>query len=253
VCGDLKKDNPLDPGSASYVKTIISSGLTADALVTDTSITITMDNPENLSAYHYQLDNGTWQQVTGNVITLNWLDEGAHTFSVRMENKDGVVDDSVLVVPFTVDAVHGPALMVKPRHIAVAPLAQFTVQVMLEELELTDSLIGAQLKLRCDRTRVRVLRVERQPFLAPAGVTAQFADSTLTDSTARYLYRNISETSLKTGTGALVNVVCQSLAAGTTTLTFVTDSTKVFTQQFRGTSSANDKTVGYYRGVVEIR
>jgi len=248
----LERDNPLDPGGKDYVETKILSGLAdGTVLVTDTLIAI-MDTPDNFGSFHYTLDNGPEQTTGSGTITIPHLDEGSHTISIWMENENGKQDETPVTVAFSVDAIQGPALVLKPKFAQVAAGQTILVQVMLEELELTDSLTGLRLALDCDPTVVKVDSITKLSMLAPSGVDA-FDQQALTDSTVWLLYKNVGDENVSTGSGALVTLHLEAVAAGLAVLNINSDSTWVMTTDKNGQNPAEDKTITCYDGVVNVQ
>lgn len=252
ICGDLERDNPLDPNSPSYVETKILSGLADGMVLTTDTLTVIMDTPDNFKRFHYQLDGGAEQVVASGTIVLPNLDEGQHTISIWMENDKGKEDATPVTVTFSVDAIAGPALLLKPKYVRLAAGQTVRVQVMLEELEPTDSLTGLCLSLSCDPARVKINSVTKETMLAPAGADA-FDQQTVTDSTVWLLYKNVGDENVSTGSGALVTLEVEGVAAGLTVLNIDSDSTWILTTDKNGQNPDEDKIIKCYDGVVRVQ
>jgi len=104
-----------------------------------------------VSKFDYQLDTEGWSGWTSNTSLVRVLDEGDHTFVVKGqyppdENFAGQ-ESAEIVRTFTVDAIHGPALWLRPRQTTVPVGDTVTVSVMAEDM--TDLML-AHLEIEFD-------------------------------------------------------------------------------------------------------
>ena len=112
-CDEIQ-ENLLDPEGSDY--TPPETFLTMEALegsILDTStVTIIWSGNDLVVEYAYSL-NGDWSGwSSATSVTLNYLDEGDYTFSVKGRYASEVEDESPATVNFSVDMVQGPALRV---------------------------------------------------------------------------------------------------------------------------------------------
>ena len=113
---DKIQENPLDPEGSDY--TPPETFLTMEALegsILDTStVTITWSGNDLVVEYAYSL-NGDWSEwSSATSVTLNYLDEGAYTFSVKGRYASEVEDESPSTVNFSVDMVGAKGIRVYP-------------------------------------------------------------------------------------------------------------------------------------------
>lgn len=196
-----RKDNPLDPESPDYTRprvgSIKSSISRADVefewkaaltfqweaskplleyryqLVTndkDWSAWCKANNPS--AQYSYNLNNAEWSGwTTNNSYKFYSLDEGEYTFLVKTRyigHENLKSEEPGYLSPgeyqmVTVDAVKGPALMIRPRSVIVKQGTRFKVQIMAEEV--TD-LMAAYLVLNYNNSSLKLEGVENGDFLS---------------------------------------------------------------------------------------
>ncbi len=115
--------------------TTITLGPADGEIVRNAEITFQWLGSTWVAEYSYQLDESEWSAwMQESSITFPGLDEGAHTFAVKGRYPSGVEDDSPAVRAFTVDAVKGPSLMIRPRQSQIRIGSDFTVELMAEEV-----------------------------------------------------------------------------------------------------------------------
>lgn len=111
---DKIQENPLDPENPDYTppETFITMEALEGAVLDTSTVTITWSGNDLTVEYAYSLngDWSGWSSVTS--VTLNYLDEGDYTFSVKGRYASEVEDESPATVNFSVDMVQGPALRV---------------------------------------------------------------------------------------------------------------------------------------------
>ena len=116
-CEDALEYNPLDPeNNTDYVAP--ETFLTMDGLegsVLDTStVTVTWQGNDLVTEYSYSL-NGNWSEWTADTsVTLNYLDEGDYTFSVKGRYDSGDEDATPDTVSFSVNMVGENGIRVFP-------------------------------------------------------------------------------------------------------------------------------------------
>ena len=138
-CGaeEFEPDNPIDPDNPDYIppETLITSGPSDGAVIDTSSAVFTWDGNDLIIAYSYMLDSNYWSEwldVTS--VTIEYLDEGAHSFSVKGRYSESIEDDSPASSSFSVNAVQGPGLRIYPLLTEVTTGATFTVSLYAEEV-----------------------------------------------------------------------------------------------------------------------
>ena len=124
--------NPLDEEGSEYVEpetTITVTDLDGSTLATST-VTIGFEGNDEVIEYSYNLDSSgysDWSSSTS--ATLDYLDEGLHTFSVKGRYASMEEDETPASISFTVNAVTGPALMFYPRRAITSQNNIVTLQI----------------------------------------------------------------------------------------------------------------------------
>ena len=118
-----------------------------------------------VSEFTYRLDDGERSAWTSRISWISYpLDEGTHTFVLNgryplapeldLPGQEGDrifpgQESDEISYTFTVDAIHGPALWLKPRHTTIAVGETVTLSVMAEDM--TDLML-AHLEIGFDET-----------------------------------------------------------------------------------------------------
>jgi len=111
---DKIQENPLDPENPDYTppETFITMEALEGAVLDTSTVTITWSGNDLTVEYAYSLNDNWSEWSSATSVTLNYLDEGDYTFSVKGRYASEVEDESPATVNFSVDMVQGPALRV---------------------------------------------------------------------------------------------------------------------------------------------
>ena len=222
-CDEELLVNPLDEESSEYVEpetTITVTDLEGSTLDTST-VTIGFEGNDQVIEYSYNLDSAgysDWSSSTS--VTLEYLDEGLHTFSVKGRYVSGDEDETPATVSFTVDAVHGPALIFYPRRHIISSGSTATFQIKAYEVE---NLMLATINIAYDNTLIEILSVIQGDMFTGSGESV-FINEIATGSLTIYTMLLGGDTPSVSGTGVLAEITVKSL--GTATLSL--DGTQVF-------------------------
>ena len=93
-----------------------------------------------------------WDSLT--TVTFNNLDEGSYNFYIKSRFTSDLVETPA-TIPFTVNAITGPALRVYPLYQTVSPGSSFDVFIYVEEVEL-ESIAGIEVHLSLHPHLIRV-------------------------------------------------------------------------------------------------
>lgn len=157
--------NPLDPTTDEYFppETYILSDFSAEGdTVRSEYVTLRWGGNEEVTEYSYRFNSpqwSAWSSVTSK--TFYYLDEINYTFEVKGRYPTGDFDSTQAVLNFTVDAVKGPALMIRPRRKITSIDSVFTVDIMAEEVS---DLMGARVILWFDPQMLRIEGAEYGEF-----------------------------------------------------------------------------------------
>ena len=222
-CDEELLINPLDEESSEYVEpetTITLTDLDGSTLNTS-AVTITFEGNDLVIEYSYNLDNSgysDWSSSTS--VTLAYLDEGLHTFSVKGRYASGDEDETPATVSFTVDAVQGPALIFYPRRHIISSGSTATFQIKAHEVE---NLMLATINIAYDNTLIEILSVNQGDMFIGSGESV-FIDEKSTNSLSIYTMLLGGDSPSVSGTGVLAEITVKSM--GTSTLSL--DGTQVF-------------------------
>ncbi len=219
-------DNPIDPGSPTFVppETNITSGPANGSTVDSARVVIEWEGNEGAVIFQSRLNQENWADwSTGTTRILEYLDEGTYTFSVRSaypdENNDpAYMDSTAATVTFTVDAVQSSSMRLSPR--LVEPLQFQTFQLELIAEDVTD-LMGVRATLSFNSSALSVEQVTAGDFLASNGGTV--ISQIITDNGGGTIEINLAVADGTpagvSGTGTLVTLQFMGLQVGNTTIT----------------------------------
>ena len=158
-CADeFVPENPIDPENPSYIPPIVSiiDGINIGQTVTSENLTIEYSGNESSMLFRTKLDSSNWSGWTNNLfVTLDYMDEGDHIFWLQGKYTTGDTSETVSI-PFTVDAVQGPALMFLPRRHISGLGDEITFRIIAEEVY---DLAGTEFILDYDPATVSVENV----------------------------------------------------------------------------------------------
>ena len=218
--------NPLDTeNNPDYVPpetTITTESL--DGSTIDTSIvTISFEGNESAVAFSYDLDSTGWSGwIDSSYVTLDFLDEGLHTFSAKSRYESMEEDETPASISFSVNAVTGPALMFYPRRAIVGQDSVVTLQILAEEVE---NLMLATINIVYDNTLIDIESVVQGDMFTGSGESI-FIDEISTSSLTIYTMLLGGDTPSVSGTGVLATLKVKAKALGSATLSL--DGTQVF-------------------------
>ena len=113
-CDEIQ-ENPFDPEGENYTSpdTFINMEELEGSVLDTSSVTITWSGNDLTVEYAYKLNESSWSEWnTDTFVTLNYLDEGTNTFSVKGRYASDEEDQSPATVNFFVDMIQGPGLRV---------------------------------------------------------------------------------------------------------------------------------------------
>jgi hypothetical protein len=159
------EDNPLNPNSPNYEAPIVEilDGPAEGAVVAEHAVSLTWSGNLRVDEFRYTLDGGDPSDWAPNrSVTLRLLDEGEHTLEVEGRREEAVVAPAVART-FTVDAVRGPALMLKPRRVLAGAGDTFQVEVIAEEVS---DVMLVRAVIRFDEALIDVVGIAKGDFLS---------------------------------------------------------------------------------------
>ena len=218
--------NPLDTeNNPDYVPpetTITTESLYGSTI--DTSIvTISFEGNETVTQYSFNLDSTGWSGwIDSSYVTLDYLDEGLHTFSVKGRYASMEEDETPASISFTVNDVTGPALMFYPRRAIVSQDSVVTLQILAEEVE---NLMLATISISFIDSLIDIESVSQGSFFTGTGESV-FIDEMTTGSLTIYTMLLGGDTPSVSGTGVLATLKVKAKALGSATLSL--DGTQVF-------------------------
>ena len=222
-CDPELLQNPLDEESSEYVEpetTITITDLDGSTLDTS-SVTIIFEGNDLVIEYSYNLDStgySDWSSATS--VTLDYLDEGLHTFSVKGRYASGVEDETPATVSFTVDAIQGPALIFYPRRHIISSDSTATFQIKAYEVE---NLMLATINVAYDNTLIEIVSVSQGDMFTGTGESV-FIDEISTSSLTIYTMLLGGDMPSVSGTGVLAELKVKALGSATISL----DGNQVF-------------------------
>jgi len=133
-------------------------------ILATSEVTFVWRGGDDVRNFTYRLDDEEWSPWTVNTrTTVPCLDEGSHTFWLAGQYPDEGAKSDTLKRTFTVDAVKGPAIRIRPMCISASLGEEFEVEVIAEEV--TDLML-AHIVMTFDPSVLEVLDVSRGDFLA---------------------------------------------------------------------------------------
>lgn len=159
-CGadEFEPNNPIDPDNPDYIPPVVSivSGVIIDQVINSETLAINYSGNESSMLFRTKLDSNAWSGwLSSTTVTLNYLDEGEHEFFLQGKYTTGDTSE-VLWVPFTVDAVQGPALIFFPRLHTTNAGQTIKFKIVAEEVY---SLAGAEFQIVYDPAQVIIQNI----------------------------------------------------------------------------------------------
>ena len=161
-------ENPIDPDNPDYIPPIVSfvTGPNPGETIYAENTVITFSGNESSMLYRSQLDSSGWSGwISSQSITLDYLDEGDHIFYLQGQYTTG--DTSYAIsVPFSVDAVSGPAIMFFPRKTIANQGETVQLKIIAEEVY---SLAGLEANIEYDPGKLTILEVASGEIFTETG------------------------------------------------------------------------------------
>ena len=166
------QNNPYDPSNPNYTAPQVNliAGPTEGSLINTHVVTFQWEGNELVSEYRYNIDHrhdslswSDWSEQTS--VSINYLDEGDHTFSVQSRYDSGDTSEAA-TVNYLVDAVKGPALIFYPRKQIVSLGGTTSFQIIAEEVE---DLTAAEFTITFEPDRLSVISVTQGSFFKEQG------------------------------------------------------------------------------------
>ena len=219
-------DNPIDPGSPTFVppETVITSGPTNGATVDTARVVFEWEGNEGAVIFQNRLNQDDWTDwSTDTTRVLEYLDEGLYSFSVRSAYSDensnpAYIDSTEASVTFTVDAVESSSLRLSPRLVEVTQSQTFQLELIAEDVI---DLMGVRATLSFNSSALSVEQITVGNFLASGG--GSVISQIITDAEGGIIEINLAVADGNpagvSGTGTLAVLQFRGLQVGNTTIT----------------------------------
>jgi len=220
-CADeFVAENPIDPDNPDYIPPIVSfvSGPDPGETIYAENTVITFSGNESSMLYRSQLDSSDWSGwISAQSITLDYLDEGEHIFSLQGKYTTGDTS-AVISIPFAVDAVAGPALLFSPRRHTAAIGQMVTYQILAEEVY---ELAGTEFILDYNPSKLEIEAIRQGELFSSFGTPIFFSQNdpatgklTITSSAWAGTDQGF------TGTGVIIEIDVVLTQSGNSTINF---------------------------------
>ena len=214
-------DNPYDEeNNPNYIppETIITSESINGTILDTSGVTVAWEGNELVIEYSYKLDDNAWSEWSAATsVTLDYLDEGQHSFRVKGRYESLAEDDTPAELDFEVDAVQGPGLRVYPLLTEISINSSFDVYLYAEEVA---GVVFAEIQMSYDPAIVVFSGYEAGNMLGdPSDNSILIVEDNMgvLDIT---LATNYTDQSGVSGTGSLVKLTFSAAnAQGSTDLT----------------------------------
>jgi hypothetical protein len=220
-------NNRYDPSSSSYIPPMatIMQGPDNNSTVNVSDVQFVWKGNDDKIEYSYQIDENVWSSwTTQTSFNCIQLDEGSHIFSVKGRYLERTSEGPISTKSFVVDAVKGPALMMKPRYIKVSSDkdSNFMVQFFAEEVK---DLMLAHIVLTYDQAILTVVGdVESGDLLSSRGGNVFFKSKISSNKVVIDTGVGISNPSGINGSGSIAKLTFKYLKRGNTILKIADES-----------------------------
>ncbi len=161
-CSSKKGDvgtapNPVDTSSVAFIPpvTTITQAPANNEVLTTSSVTFKWTGTRDVARFETLLDGGQWISTTGTSITIDYLDEGTHTFQVRAVHQNGSIEKTPQLRSFSVEAVtKDNSILFFPRRNTTALLNVISTYTI--KCENFKNVSGLQLTLQFDPTLIDI-------------------------------------------------------------------------------------------------
>jgi len=252
-CGpspNTEYDNQYDPDSSSYIppEAIITQGPENNSAVKESDVLFAWKGNDDKIEYNYKLDENDWSGWTRQMnFNCKYLDEGKHIFSVKGRYLGRTSEGPTSIRNFIVDAVKGPALMMKPRYVKVSSDkdSNFVVQFIAEDV---NDLMLAHIVLTYDQAMLIVVgNAESGDLLSSKGGTVFFKSKISSGKVVIDTGVGVSNPSGISGSGSIAKLTFKVLKSGNTLLKIGGDS------KIRDSANNDIMLSEVVNGIVEIQ
>ena len=126
--------NPLDPDNEEYIPPEVTILYPSEGVIVEQSrVNFQWAGNQADMQFRYSFDNEWSDWISDEAVTINYIDEGVHTFSVQSSYLTGSASD-IATINFNVDAVSGPAIVFYPRRHIGSQGDNVVFQIMAEEV-----------------------------------------------------------------------------------------------------------------------
>jgi len=160
--------NELDTSHPGFIQPVTTIDSAPAPTIAVPTATFSWHGNSSVALFSYRIDSSAWSGWTaGTGVTITYLDDGPHAFSVRGEHRNQVtVEAQPPVRNFTVSAVAAPAVIFQPRLLSVDSGAAFSYEI--RTLGVT-SLFASRLIVSYDPLIAAIDSVSPGGFLAGNG------------------------------------------------------------------------------------
>ena len=213
---DKIQENPLDPEGSDYTppETFLAMEALEGAVLDTSTVTITWSGNDLVVEYAYSL-NGDWSGWSADTsVTLNYLDEGDYTFSVKGRYDSGDEDTTPDTVSFSVNMVGENGIRVFPLLTEMSTSAD--VYIYAEDV---DGLVffSFQIQFNSDSLSIDVEDIVRGSLISGIAEYA-FLPKEISAGLIEVSFTALGSAGVS-GTGALVNLPFS--ATGSSTLQII--------------------------------
>ncbi len=219
-------DNPIIPDDPNYEppQTTILSGPAEGAVVDTHTVTFSWrGNQAGMDFMHLRPDS-TWSDFsTDTSVTFRYIDEGDYLFEVSGRYSSLVEEDIPASRSYTIDDIRGPALRLYPRYQEVDVGSEFSLEVMLEEVE---NVFAVKVVLEFDPAALQVSNIEvyedsRSLLKANGGNVIPFSSVDTTQGTVTIEVATATGNPPGvSGTGPIAQITFSAIQAGQAEITF---------------------------------
>jgi hypothetical protein len=148
--------NIYDTLSVNFVppSAALTSGPSEGQVVQSASVVFAWSRGSSTGSCYYRMDNGPGRSTTRLDTTFTELDEGSHIFYLQGLHMNGVSQEPLHPRSFTVNAVPGPSIMVKPRLQTCNLNDEFDCEIWAEEVT---GLMGTKITVQFDKNYLMVV------------------------------------------------------------------------------------------------
>jgi len=159
--------NPIDPTNSEYVPPRVDVFLPMVHDTLDTSYAriewkgVGADSLDYQYSFH--LDDRPWSEwLNQESMEYDYLEEGPHSFEIKSKyTLSGAEQETPYTLPFVVDDIQGPGIMVTPRYQTLSAGNETEIKVWAEEVS---SVMGAEISLSYNPGQLEILSIEPASF-----------------------------------------------------------------------------------------